>query len=460
MSSATTKSIALSLIALIIGIGIGYGASLATVRPAPGAVTTVTVTATATAPGAAAPGEVVVASIWPLSGDLARLGIACNKGVLAAAKLINDRGGIPSLGGAKLKIVVGDTKSDPTAGKAEAERIITTYKPSAALGSYQSAVSLTVSEVMDRYKVPYVTSSISNKLCSRGLEYIFQTSPLATQFGEMQIECLVELGKIYGWSPKKLAIVFENTAYGTDTARGLKATAEKYGLNVVLYEPYPAGITDATDLVLKIKASGAEVVCPVSYLTDAILIVRTMRELGVKAVVDGGGAGYLMPDFIEGAGEAAEYLISVGSWFYDAGPWPGLADLWINKYYTSLYPEEKFIMEHAGEAFADLFLIAWAINEAKSTDPVKIKEALEKADIRADDYSNPFHFAAARPYGRVQFKDITFPPDSPHAGTYHHWNIHAHPAMMQIQKGEMVTIYPPKSVRPGVKAYWPPPGFK
>ncbi|MEM2226546.1 MAG: ABC transporter substrate-binding protein [Candidatus Bathyarchaeia archaeon] len=458
MSTAATKSVALALIALIVGIGIGYGASMATIKPAPAVVTTTTVTVTG--PAKPVVEEVVVASIWPLSGGLARLGEACHKAVLAAAKYINEKiGGIPSLGGAKIKIVTGDTKSDPTAGKAEAERIITTYKPTAALGSYQSAVSLTVSEVMDRYKVPYVTSSISNKLCSRGLEYIFQTSPLATQFGEMQIECLVELGKIYGWSPKKVAIVFENTAYGTDTARGLKATAEKYGLQVVLYEPYPAGITDATDLVLKIKASGAEVVCPVSYLTDAILIVRTMRELKCYAVVNGGGAGYLMPDFIEGAKEAAEYVISVGSWFHDAGPWPGLADLWINKYYVSLYPEEKFIMEHAGEAFADLFLIADAINRAASTDPVKVKEALEKTDIRADDYWNPFHFAAARPYGRVQFKDITFPPDSPHAGTYHHWNIHAHPAMMQIQKGELVTIYPPKSVRPGIKAVWPPPGL-
>lgn len=433
-----------TVVGLAVGAAAGYFLAPKTVK-----VLTKTITKTKTVTGVVtstptAPRKITIASIWPKSGALARMGTVCDQATRVAADVLNAAGGIRSLGGAKIEIISGDAKSDPKVGAEEAERIITNYKPTAITGCYMSAITLEVSAVADRLGVPQVTSSISNKITGRGLTHIFQTSPLATQFGEMQIESLVKLGELYGWKPKKIAIVYENTAYGTDTARGLRETAKKYGLEVVLDLAYPHGITDATDIVAKIKESGAEVVTPVSYLTDAILIVRTMKEMGVNAIIDGGGAGYLLPDFIEGTGEASEGVISVSAWEHYMAV-PGWVDgsLEINKLYLKAYPSEPYIMEHAGEAFGDLFVLADAIDRAGSADPEKVRDALTETDLNASDETNPYRFGAVKPSGRVKFNK-------------NGWNETAHPVMMQIQNGRMVCIYPPENKRPDVEPRWPP----
>ena len=396
-------------------------------------------------PGPPTRKEIVVASMWPRSGSLASIGLLTDQGVTAAATLINDMGGIQSLGGAKIKLIHVDATSDPKTAAEEAERVINIYQPVAIIGNYASAISLEVSRVADQYKIPQITSSISDKLTARGLKYLFQTSPKATQFGNMQIEALVELGKLYGWMPKRLAIVYEDTAYGTDTARGIRELANKVGLEIVLDTSYPREIKDATDLVLKIKESKADVVTPVSYIVDAILITNTMHKLGVKAVINGGGAGYLLPEYIRGTGEAGQGVISVSAWQYDmAVPgWPEGA-LEINKYYRSLYPNEPYIMEHAGEAFGDLFVLADAIERAGSADPSDVVKALAKTNLDAADTQARYRFGAVKAnQGKVIFDETG-------------WNKTAGPVMMQIQGNDMVTIYPPANKRPGVKVWWPP----
>ena len=92
-----------------------------------------------------------------------------------------------------------------------------------------------------------------------------------------------------------MAIVYEDTAYGTSTAKGLIERSKQKGYEIVLSEAYAAKFTDATPLVNKIKAAKPDVVFPVSYITDAILIIKTMKQLDVNAAMIGGGAGISFP---------------------------------------------------------------------------------------------------------------------------------------------------------------------
>lgn len=374
--------------------------------------------------------EVYVGVVYPRSGPGARVGQTCVNAAMLAAEDINAAGGIKSLGGAKMKLIVADTQTDPRVAISETTRLLNRYRLTALNGAYYSGHTIPASEVAERNQVPWLTGSISDKITGRGYKYIFQVSPKASHFGYMQVETLRELDKEYNTKHDKVGIVYEDTAYGTDTAGGIKEKCEKFGYHMVLFEPYRARFTDADPLVSKIKASRAEILFPVSYLTDAILILRTMKKLDCNAVFIGGGAGYLMPDFYKTLGKNAEYVISVASWCHDL-LYPEVKD------FASRYEKKygEFIQEHAGESYIIMWVIKEAIEMAKSADPRKVREALGQIDLKEGPGS-------AMPGHRVQFDETG-------------WNRRVHPVMVQWQRGELKCIWPKDSA--SVKAVWPVP---
>ena len=115
----------------------------------------------------------------------------------------------------------------------------------------------------------------------------------------------------------KVAVIFENTAFGTSTSNGLKEQAPGEGVEIVMFEPYSAGFTDASPLINKVKASGANTLFSVSYLNDLILIVRTVKQVGLNIAINGGSGGFVIPDFYKNVGKLAEGLQGVAHWNHD-----------------------------------------------------------------------------------------------------------------------------------------------
>ncbi len=379
-----------------------------------------------------AAGKVDVGVLYPQTGDNARFGIACTNAMKLAAEHINAEGGILSMGGAALNLVIADSTSDATQARSQAERLITQNKLAAGSGCYVSSITLVVTEVSERNKLPWVTGSVADTLTQRNFKYFFQVSPKSSMFGQMQVETAKRLGDEIGPKLSKVAIVFEDTSYGTSTSQGLKDAAQKLGFEIVLYEAYSAGFTDASPLVNKIKAAKAEILFPVSYLTDAILIVKTMRDQKVTAAIIGGGAGYLMPEFAQGLGPDAEYIFSVGSWNHNISC-PDVAAF--AKAYQAQYNE--FLMEHAGEAYVMTWVIKEALEKAASADPAKVRDAMATLDLT----SGP---GSAMPGCHVKF-DATG------------WNEMVHPVMIQWTNGEPVTVWPPEDAK--IKPVWPIPAW-
>jgi len=379
---------------------------------------------------AAAAREVNVGVLYPTSGSQARFGQTCVDAAKLAAEDINKAGGIKALGGAKINLVIADIQSDATVTRNQAERLMTTANLTAATGSYVSTYTLVATEVAERYRIPYITGSIADAITGRGFKFTFEVSPKASMFGHVQVDTVAWLEK---QKKARVAIVFEDTAYGTATSKGLHERAKEKGYEIPMMEPYTAAFTDATPLVNKIKAANVDVVFPVSYLTDAMLIVRTMKQLNVNAAVVGGGAGYLMPEFQKGLGKDAEYVYSVGSWNYDINC-PEVPK------FAAEYEKRhgEFLQEHAGEAYVMLWVIADAIERAASTDPVKVRDAMAKTDLR----SGP---GSAMPGCRVQFDETG-------------WNKWVHPVMTQWQEGKLRTVYPGSDAR--IKPIWPVPAWE
>ena len=131
----------------------------------------------------AAPKDVNIGVLYPTSGSQARFGQMCVNAAKLAVDEVNAAGGIKSLGGAKLNPVLADIQSDPGVTRNQAERLMATGNLTAATGSYVSTYTLVATEVAERYKIPFITGSIANKLTDRGFKFTFQVSPKATMFG-------------------------------------------------------------------------------------------------------------------------------------------------------------------------------------------------------------------------------------------------------------------------------------
>jgi branched-chain amino acid transport system substrate-binding protein len=360
-------------------------------------------------------GVVNIGGLYPVTGSFAQIGQGCVNAAKLAVTMVNDAGGIKSLGGAKLNLIVSDVQSDTTVTRTETDRLISGYKLSAIHGCFASALTLIASEVAERAKVPLITGSSTDQL-NKGRHYTFTPFARASQFALAQLQ----MARLVSDKPK-VAVLFENTAFGTATSKGLREQAPGQGADIVMFEPYSAGLTDASPLINKVKASGANMLFPVSYLNDLILIIRAIKQVGLQIAINGGSGGFVIPDFYKNVGGLAEGLLGVAHWNHDMN-----ADSQkVNATYQKLYGE--FLFEYAGGLVAQTFMIADALERAASTDPQKVRDALAALDVSAG-------YAAMCPGGKVKFG-----PDGK--------NIYAHPVGVQWQHGDLATVFPKGEAR-------------
>ena len=356
-----------------------------------------------------------IGGIYPTTGSMAQIGVGCVAAAKLAVEMVNDAGGIKSLGGAKLNLIISDVQSDTTVTRTETDRLITSNKLSAIHGCYASALTLIASEVAERAKVPIITGSSSDQL-NKGRTYTFTPFARASQFAQAQLQ----MSKLVSDKPK-VAVIFENTAFGTATSNGLKELAPGEGVEIVMFEPYSAGFTDASPLINKVKASGANALFSVSYLNDLILIVRTVKQVGLNIAINGGSGGFVIPDFYKNVGKLAEGLQGVAHWNHDMSDYAQKANAEYKK------RTGEFLFEYAGGLVAQTFMLADALERAASTDPVKVREALATLDVSKG-------YAAMAPGGRVKFG-----PDGK--------NIYGRPIGVQWQNGDLASVFPKEDAR-------------
>jgi branched-chain amino acid transport system substrate-binding protein len=351
--------------------------------------------------------------IQPLSGANAPFGINCRNGIELVADAINAAGGIKALGGAKINLIVSDATSNPTTASTVAQRLISQNELTAVLGAFVSSLTLAISEVTARADIPFLTESFADEITGRGLESVFKVTAKASVLGRAQVNYTVAIAEAAGSKIEKIAIVYEDTAYGVAQSRGLRRAAKDANIEVVMDEPYPLGITDARPLVEKLQASGAQAAFPLSYLNDSLFIVRAMRQRRITMPVIGGAAGYIIPDFEKGLGEFAEDVLSISPTNYDLAP--ALTDPFRQRF-------GFFMVHEAIESAVTLDVLVQAIERAKSAKPKAVTEALHGARFEGG-------WTRALPGGAVQFDQTGL-------------NTLLTPIMVQWRKQELVTIWP------------------
>lgn len=384
------------------------------------------------------PEEVIIAAPLPFSGAMATIGLSCQRGHDLAEADINAAGGIESLGGAKIKILYGDIKTDPTVTVTETERLINMHNPVAILGAYASSLTFVATEVSERYKVPFLAPMAqADPITDRGFKYVFRQAIRASDVGAKAIDLIVDMAERYKTPVENIAIVYENTLWGKTGSEAARKHALELGFNIVFDQAYSQGSSDLSPLVTMLKAAKPDVVVLASYLNDAILMARTFHELDFNALgYVAMGGGYLEPDFINSAGEDSEYFFAGSGWQRDLNI-EGMADV-VERY------EEKFgvfMNEHAGLCYAATWLIkevielSGTLHPENPLDPDSIRDAFLNIDIS----SGPAVMTAG---GRAKFNE---------KGD----NIYGTHVYLQILDGNQRTVWP--FDRGSVQPVWPAP---
>jgi branched-chain amino acid transport system substrate-binding protein len=354
------------------------------------------VAALATLVSVAAPARaadnVKIGVLFPLTGNAGAAGQASKAAVEVAAEIINGKHpelgsiplaaeeGLPGLGGAKLELVFVDHQGNPSVAQQQALRLVSQDKVNVLFGAYQSSCSLTATAVGERYGIPFVVGdSAAANVTSRGFKWLYRVTPIASDFAAAYMRFFDDMKK-QGKTVNSIAVVNENTDYGTSVADAIEAAAKKAGINVALRVPYSANATDVGPQVLQLKDKKPDVIIFISYTSDSILYMKTMRNLDyMPPMVIGDDSGFSDPSFIPAVADIAQGAMNRSSW--DAGK-PGSTTAKINELYKAKTGRD--LDDTSARNMQAMLVLGEALNRAGSTDPEKIRAALAKTDLKRE----------------------------------------------------------------------------
>lgn len=368
---------------------------------------------------------ITIGTILPLTGATAQNGENSLRGIQLAVDEINAAGGIKSMGGAKLELTVADATSDPAKAASAAINFLSkNQKPLAMVGAYASGLTETIARVTERARIPLLSTSFADTLTQQKYKFFFQLPAAASKMGMAQFRYASEVATASGHPLRKIAIVYANNAYGASQAASLKKQAQDSGVNVALYEGYSPEITDANPVVAKIRASGADSIFSIAYVTDGVLLMRALKSSGSTLPMFGGTGGYVTPDFLKVLGPAVNGVFSVTT--SNPDDYGAIGEAYQKKYGV-------FMPQEAHDNAAAVFVIAQALEEHPTTSSVELAQTIHKGKFTRS-------AAGSMPGGVVEFNE---------SGV----NIHAAPLMVQWQDSKLVGVWPAKLVKG--KPEWP-----
>ena len=226
--------------------------------------------------------EIAIATVGPMTGQYAPFGEQMRRGAEMAVADLNARGGVM---GQKLRLEIGDDACDPKQAVAVANQLASKGVKFVA-GHFCSGSSIPASNVYSVENILQISPASTNpKLTERNLDNVFRVCGRDDQQGLVAGNFLADRFK-----GQKIAVVHDKTAYGKGLADETRKTLKKRGIKATLYEAYTAGEKDYTALVTKLKVNGVQVLYVGGYHTEAGLMVRQMREQGMKTRLVSGDA--------------------------------------------------------------------------------------------------------------------------------------------------------------------------
>lgn len=358
--------------------------------------------------------EILIGSIHPMTGSMAYEGKAITNAAQLAVDEINAAGGIKSLGGAKLKLLVGDNQGLPDKAASEAQRLIREGAV-ALIGTYTSSATVTATQEAEKAQTPFlITVAATTNIQERGFKYSFRIQPNADTFSN---DFLRYMKEIKTPDIKTIAIVHENSLFGTYFADYVKKNIAKADLTVVGDIPYAASTATLSSEVTKLAGLNPDLVVGVGYYRDQALLMKAIRErnLKFKGIVGIANGAISDPKIIQDLGQGAEGLMDVNyRWNPTSQASEKVLTAYKQKYNDNMSP-------HAMFGYTSIQVLADSLERAASTDKNKLRDAIAQTN-----FTN--HIL---PQDAISFND---------KGE----NINAQAVLIQIQNGKQEVVYPEK----------------
>ena len=381
---------------------------------------------------AVAHAEDVIKIGWlaPLTGTAAENGQQVTWAAEMIVDLINEEhadvnmllaadAGLPNLDGAKIELVEADPKGDTTVATSEARRLISEEGCVALTGQLTSGMSKAISVITEQYEVPLVTAGSAVTLTdgSEDYEWLFRYNLTDNTYIDDSFKLMGEANEA-GTEIKTVAFLSEDSEFGANIVTVEEALADEYGYEVVENMTYAANSTSLSSEVIKLKEANPDCLMVAGYATDVILLINTMSDQDwFPKMLIGQRGGFVTADFFSALGDKTEYIFSTGGWAEDIQK-DCIQSL------EEIYPEySKGIAFNEGMSkdCADVLLIASCINQAGSTDPEALAEALKAPDADCTQIFMPWTAIEMNEYNQ---------------------NTAATGVIMQVQGGSYKTVYP------------------
>lgn len=371
----------------------------------------------------------------PFTGPWAKNGNECYVAMEIARDMINERGGVK---GSKISYIKGDAP-DPSAGRTEAQRIITQNGVKLISGTYASPLGIAISAEAERLGVVHwETMASADIITKRGYKHVFQVGPAASRYGKAAIdftrdELASRLGKKF--EDLRIALLWENRAFGTAVGIGARARAKELGIKLIYDQGYDQFTTDMTPLAQQLKDAKPDVVIIISFINDTILLHRKFKELNFYApAIIGVSAGHSVPDLKDSLGTAVNgiFVSDLPVLVNPKALQPGIEAVSqeFNNRYESI--QHRVPAGHAVASFAAMWaLFTDVLPKAKSMDPEDVRAAALSMDLPDGSLING---------SGLKFSNFDLPQDPKDAGQ----NIRSAIGVWQWQNEAARQVWPKK----------------
>jgi branched-chain amino acid transport system substrate-binding protein len=326
--------------------------------------------------------KIHLAGVIPLTGTNSAWGHRTWNGFMLGSDIINRKGGIKSMDGAKLRYSVVDSESKPEVAASQTEKVIG-QGAAVVFGCIQSAATIVATQVAEREGVPFVnTTDVDPLITSRGFKYTFRTSPLVGNYALDLLAYIKKLGEMNNNPAKKLAILSENSVVGQSANKAATKVANELGYDLVEAATYDAAKTqNFASYIAKYKGAGVEVLIGHNKPNDAILITRTMKELNFNPKAYGGIlGGHVSGEYVNALSGDSDHVLGSMSW----SPSLDIPDMTnIAKEFKDRFGEA---MDSNGAAGVSAAGLIWdGLERAGSDDHKKLRDALAATSLNTGD---------------------------------------------------------------------------
>jgi branched-chain amino acid transport system substrate-binding protein len=328
----------------------------------------------------AAPPTIKIGSVQPATGPLAVIGVGQRRGNQLAVDYINAKGGIKSMGGAKLELVIGDSESKPEIGRSEADRLI---KNGAVVmtGPFQSGVALAISTLCEQRQVPFIMDVAAlDKITAKGYKYTFRVFITVSGLLDGAVKYLKMVTRTSGVMPKRAVVTNTADPFGKGMSGGFIKFMEKSGLPIQIVDriQYPLGIHDLSAEVARIKAAKPDILFPVSRPGDGIILTRELYKQRVKllGIYGPGSPGWYEPDVIRDLDKLIYYVMVNVPWINPNSSVYKQANAAFQKAHN------RYLDTNSAYAYTGVLVIADILERAASTDPEKIIAATRRTNFK------------------------------------------------------------------------------